>query len=320
MPCYSPLSAWRTFSQAKGKKIVWGRDHLSGYDSHKPLQVPCGQCIGCRLERSRQWAARIMAEAQCHEKTSFLTLTYKEMPANGSLNSEDFTLFMKRLRRHFEPRTLRYFQCGEYGERHGRPHHHCILFGEDFGGDRSPIEDSQSGFPQYESKTLDDIWGHGRCTLGDVTFESAAYVARYSLKKVTGVSAQAHYAGRKPEYVTMSRRPGIGALWFAKYGRNVYPGDFFVPAPHRPATLPPKYFDKLLERSDPELFARVKADRRKAEREALEKIAQIHGLNMFEAGFLDTFEIDPDNRPSRLSVREEVKERTLKTTLKRGIE
>lgn len=310
MPCYKPLQAYRTFSEVTGKKIVWGRDHLDGYESHRSIDIPCGQCIGCRLERSRQWAARLVAEQQCHEKSSFLTLTYKEMPANNSLNNVDFTLFMKRLRRYLEPAKVRFFQCGEYGERSLRPHHHCILFGEDFGSDRVVFETSQSGLPQYTSEVLNDLWSHGLCTIGDVTFESAAYVARYSLKKVSGSRAESHYAGRKPEFVTMSRRPGIGALWFDEFSRDCYPGDVFVPGPDRPASLPPKFFDKLLERSDPSLFERVQAERKQGEREARVK---------FLTPFLAPSPDNPENASSRLMVREEVKRRTIDDKLKRGI-
>lgn len=312
MPCFRPLHAWRSFSAVKGKKILFGRDHMDGYDGHKSIDLPCGQCIGCRLERSRQWACRLMAEAQCHEKSSFLTLTYKEMPFNSSLNNTDFTLFMKKLRRHFEPARLRFFQCGEYGERSARPHHHCILFGEDFGADRSVFEVSQSGLPQYTSPLLDHLWGLGICTIGDVTFESAAYVARYALKKVSGVRKESHYAGRKPEFVTMSRRPGIGSLWFDRFSKDVYPGDLFVPGPDRPASLPPKYFDKLLERADPDLFQRVKAARLKADQEARQKAGIIFPTIPSPA--------DPENDSSRLVVREEVKQRTITDKLKRGVE
>jgi len=310
MPCYKPLSAYRTFSNVKGKKLVWGRDNLDGYESHKSIDIPCGQCIGCRLERSRQWACRLLAEQQCHEKTSFLTLTYKDLPINSSLNNDDFTLFMKRLRRHLEPAKIRYFQCGEYGELTQRPHHHCILFGEDFSGDRELFETSQSGLPQFTSPILDDLWSHGLCTIGDVTFESAAYVARYTLKKVSGSGKESHYSGRRPEFATMSRRPGIGAAWFEKYRRDVYPGDVFVPGPDRPASLPPKFFDKLLERSDPTLYELIKSQRKSAE-----KAARIKQNTPFLAPSPD----DPENSSPRLMVRGEVQTRTITDKLKRGI-
>jgi len=315
VPCYSPLQAWRTFSAVKGKKLFFGRDHLDGYESHRAIDIPCGQCIGCRLERSRQWACRLVAECEEHVFSSFLTLTYAEMPLHSSLNLDDITLFFKRLRRHLEPRKVRYFQCGEYGERHGRPHHHVILFGEDFGADRVPFKPSQSGLPQYTSGTLDDLWGHGDCTIGDVTFESAAYVARYALKKITGDAREAHYAGRKPEFVTMSRRPGIGASWFERFKSDVYPGDVFVPGHGRPASLPPKAFDRLLERSDPELFGRVKRARERADLKVRRQAGLAGGID-----FLTPSPVDPDSTSPRLMTRGEVKQRVIADKLKRGIE
>jgi len=217
---------------------------------------------------------------------------------------------MKRLRRHYEPAKIRFFQCGEYGERNGRPHHHYILFGEDFSSDRTLYQTSQSGLPQYTSATLDTLWGHGLCTIGDVTFESAAYVARYVLKKVSGDGKDAHYNGRLPEFVTMSRRPGIGALWLQKHQRDVYPGDLFVPGDGRPASLPPKYFDKLLAKTDPALFKRVEDNRKKSEIEQRIK---------FQTPFLAESPHDPETSPHRLMVREELKTRTIKDKLKRDI-
>lgn len=315
MACYKPRDFWRTPSRKGGVRssVVYpGADHKVNYDVHKPGKHNCGYCIGCRLEYSRQWACRLVAEAQCHQKTSFLTLTYKEMPAKSSLNNDDFTLFMKRLRRHFEPNRLRYYQCGEYGEKTSRPHHHCILFGEDFSGDRHVIDCSQSGLPQYGSSLLERLWSHGKCTIGDVTFESAAYVSRYTLKKFYGKGAKDHYGERKPEYATMSRNPGIGAFYFEKYVNDMYPGDFFVPGPDRPAAIPPKYFDALLEKSDPELFERVK--RRRKEGEIISRKS---------AGIDDLRCPSPpkeDESSGRLLVREELKNRTIDFFLKRGVE
>jgi len=310
MPCFSPLQGWRQpgFLKPGEKRIVFSKHDRWA----QPLDIPCGQCIGCRLERSRQWACRLIAEAQCHEKTSFLTLTYAEMPVNSSLNNTDFTLFMKRLRRHVEPAKLRFFQCGEYGERTARPHHHCILFGEDFRFDRVVHSESQSGLPQFTSKTLDDLWSHGHCTIGDVTFESAAYVARYALKKVSGVRKDSHYAGRKPEFVTMSRRPGIGSIWFDRFRSDVYPGDLFVAGPDRPSTLPPKYFDKLLERVDSDLFDRVKASRKEADFKLKERLGQNHLFSLPVQR--------PDSTSHRLMVRCQAKQLTIVNLLKRGIE
>lgn len=218
--------------------------------------VACGQCVGCRLERSRQWAVRIMHEARCHERNSFVTLTYESIAPDvdcvrcgkrvgvGSLHYCDYQLFMKRLRREFP--GARFFMGGEYGEERGRPHFHACLFGVGF-ADGVYFRKSPAGFGLFTSDQLSRLWGHGLCAYGDVTFESAAYVARYVMKKVTGDGAEAHYAGREPEFCRMSLKPGIGAEWFRRFGSSdVAPGGHVVVNGHEANA--PRYYVKLLER------------------------------------------------------------------------
>lgn len=257
-----------------------------GESCGEPVEVPCGQCIGCRLERSRQWAVRMMHEASLHDDNCFITLTYSDdnLPSDGSLVKSDFQKFMKRLRRRFFSSGIRFFHCGEYGESLGRPHYHACLFGFDF-PDREFYRmagDSRL----YTSRILEDIWGVGFCTVGDVTFESAAYVARYVLKKVTGDLAEDHYLSFdastgairedafgnlvhiQPEYVTMSRRPGIARAWFEEFGNEVYPFDEVIVRGVR--CKPPRYYDKLYEASDSDAFKFLSRRRKKRAREHAE--------------------------------------------------
>ena len=234
------------------------------------MTVPCGQCIGCRLERSRQWAVRCMHEASLHDDNSFITLTYDDesLPPFGSLLVEDFQLFMKRLRRRNSDVRIRFFHCGEYGAAGGRPHYHALLFGFDF-ADKVPWRES-NGLPVWRSAALEALWPFGQSEIGTVTFESAAYVARYITKKVTGKGAEAYYQGIdydtgevgpiRPEYATMSRRPGIGSDWFAKFAGDVFPSDEVIV--RGKATKPPRYYDNLFEVAEPEVAARVQAARR----------------------------------------------------------
>lgn len=304
MPCYKPLHAY-VARKAPGEKakLFFGLPPKAALPHATLTPIPCGQCIGCRLERSRQWAVRIMKELKLHDRSSFLTLTYHDdhLPRlpNGkpTLVLEDVQLFLKRLRKEFSPHPLRFFQCGEYGETTNRPHHHMILFGEDFCKDRVPIENSRSGFPQWTSPTLSRLWSKGRCTISDVSFESAAYVARYCLKKVTGKGARFSYSGRKPEFTTMSRRPGIAAGYFEEFKNDVYPHDEIIPDLGRPASLPPRYFDKLLEKVDPELYQSVKKKR-------------VEGLDFYN---------DLNCTDTRLATRERIKQRLIKNCLKRSI-
>ncbi|WNK14885.1 MAG: replication initiator protein [Microvirus sp.] len=251
MPCFKPIDVPR-------KGFVDLR-----------VTVPCGGCIGCRLEKARQWATRITHEAQLHSVTSFVTLTYdtEHLPPGGSLRPRDFVLFMKRLRKNLGSR-IRFFHCGEYGDDDGRPHYHAIFFGY-MPGDLE-IWTQKKGHELFTSASLDKIWGHGQCFIGQVTHKSAAYVAKYTLKKITGDIADTHYrridpeTGETfqlhPEYATMSRRPGIGSDWFTQYRNDVYPRDYVV-AQGKITGKPPAFYDRILKRDSPELHDRLKAMR-----------------------------------------------------------
>jgi hypothetical protein len=231
-----------------------------GYSNTK-MQVPCGQCIGCRLERSRQWAIRCMHEQQMHDESCFLTLTYDDnnLPRRmgvPTLYKKDMTDFMKRLRR----RTgleIRYFQCGEYGEDMERPHHHVCLFGYDF-PDRKMFSYSKKGSPQYESEELSKLWNMGYCLIGELNFESAAYVARYCTKIMNGDKAVEHYQGRTPEYATMSRNPGLGEKWYNKYKSDLYGnGNDHCVIRGNVVCKPPKYYDFLKELEEQDKYNEV---------------------------------------------------------------
>lgn len=243
MPCYRPLRGWRsrTCNPSGRRPIVFNR--RDGYNDLE-IEIPCGQCIGCRLERSRQWAIRIMHEASLYDENCFLTLTYNDehLPLDGSVHVEEFQKFMKRLRKQIDVK-IRFFHCGEYGDDEGRPHYHAIIFNYDFSDKK--LHKIDNGNRLYTSETLQKLWPFGYCLIGSVTFESAAYVARYILKKVTGDKAADHYQGRKPPYVTMSRRPGIGAAWLEKYKTDVFPHDFVIMNGKKVGV--PKFYENILD-------------------------------------------------------------------------
>lgn len=239
-----------------------------------PVTVPCRRCIGCRLEHSRQWAVRMMHEAQMHEASCFLTLTYDDdhVPVDGGLDREAMPLFMKRLRKSLSPLRVRFFQCGEYGDETLRPHHHVALFGTGF-DDRYRWSGSDD-HPVYRSELLEKAWPMGSSSIGALTFESAAYVARYVTKKISlseysDERARARFEARyerlnpltgelvtvDPEFATMSRRPGIGRSWIERYWREVYPLDEVI-VNGRPAK-PPRYYDEWLAENHPLLHEEV---------------------------------------------------------------
>lgn len=262
MPCFHPLDAWRDDS---GQVQFYDR----GRGNH--MLLPCGRCVGCRLERSRQWATRMMFESQLHAESSFLTLTYDEvhLPRPPSLDYRHFQLFMKRLRKKLA-KPLRFYCCGEYGDENGRPHFHAAIFGDAFLGDRYYWSKGSKGDKLYRSPLLESVWTSGSSLIGDLTFESAAYMARYIMKKITGDLAESHYqyldcdSGEvfqlTPEFCHMSLKPGIGGKWFDLYSSDVYNGhDFVIVNGHK--VKPPRYFDKLLRRLDSDLLRDVKESR-----------------------------------------------------------
>lgn len=278
MPCYRPLKGYRSRSvNPTGKRsIVFTISE--GY-ADLPVEVPCGQCIGCRLERSRQWAIRCVHECSLHEQNCFITLTYDNahVPPSGSLNVKHYQDFMKRLRYEYKSKTIRFFHCGEYGEKKGRPHYHAILFGHDF-EDKELHSRNYQGDPVYTSEALTRLWGKGHCLVGAANFETAAYVARYITKKVTGHLAEEHYervdeAGEvhtlKPEYTTMSRRPGIAADWIKVYDKDTYKDDFIVLRGIK--MHPPKAYDKYIEKVERGLHRQSKSRRRVSTKERKNK-------------------------------------------------
>lgn len=247
MSCYHPIAAWKC---ADGGVVFV--NNLRRHDIVQRMDLPCGQCIGCRLRRARDWSVRIMHEAQTNERSCFVTLTYDEenLPVDGSLKYRDFQLFMKRLRA-LTGVKVRFFMCGEYGPLNLRPHYHACIFGEDFRNDRVAAGTSESGERYYESQRLSTLWRKGKCSVQDLTLTSAAYTARYVVDKITGDAAEEHYGGREPEFMRCSLKPGIGYEWFKKFGMgDIYRHDVCVISGGRMETAPPKYYDKLYRRTD----------------------------------------------------------------------
>lgn len=282
MPCYHPLQAFQCLD---GSVVFYERRR---FDTVKTLWLPCGQCIGCRLERSRQWAMRCMHEAALHERNCFVTLTYDDahLPAHGALEYPAFQGFMKRLRKLASPQRVRFYMCGEYGPLSWRPHFHACLFGWDF-DDKTYWRTTPAGSKCYRSAVLERLWPAGNCELGRITFESAAYVARYCVQKITGPGAAAHYTRQgadgchrlPPEFNSMSLKPGIGAAWLEKFRSDVYPHDYVVV--NAKETKPPKFYDQVVKRTDPDLYEELKFKREQSGRERFE-----------------------DNTPERLAVKE----------------
>jgi hypothetical protein len=288
----------------------------------KSFEISCGQCIGCRLRRARDWAMRCMHEASLYDENCFITLTFKDVGFRPQLRYQIFQKFLRRLRHyrswfHFDPAgvyypksdthraklirvfpKLRYFVAGEYGEEHDRPHFHAILFGYNF-ADRTKIRQLDSGCDIYRSATLERLWPYGYSSIGQVTFESAAYIAKYCVKKKTGLHSVQHYTRcdefgeyeLEPEFAHMSLKPGIGAPWLKKFKTDVYPHDYVIVDGMK--LPPPRYYDKLFDVLVREFGPPTREEFYAMER--VKSIREIDGLERWE-----------DNTSARLEVRAQV--------------
>lgn len=270
MACYRPLRAFRC---ASGDVVF---SELSRHDIIGQIELPCGQCIGCRMGRASDWELRVMHEASLWDENCFITLTYApgNLPPDGSLHYPDYQAFMRRLRRYFFPRKIRFYMCGEYGEDRGRPHYHACLFNLDF-ADRVPAGKSKSGEVFYTSPTLERLWGLGHVSVQPLVKETASYCARYIMKKVLGDEAKSAYSVtdpdtgevrfRRAEFAVCSLKPGIGARWFDRFSSDVFPLDRVVAEGVERRV--PRYYDRLAKR------AGLDIEEIKAKREALGRAA-----------------------------------------------
>ena len=300
MACYHPIQGYRARkpNPDTGKYTIVFNPRQGYLDM--PVDVPCGNCIGCRLEKSRQWAMRCYHESTLHENNCFITLTFNDeyMPKDLSLVKKDFQDFLKRLRQAIsrdrkqidQPKVftdhghIKYYHCGEYGDpqqgdRKINPHHHACIFGVDF-ADKYLYKTSRDQ-KLYRSPTLEKLWTYGYSNIGEVTYQSAAYVARYIMKKINGKMAEEHYQGRLPEYNTMSRRPPIGKDWYLKYGKHSQDHDLIIINGKK--MKPPKFYDRLFEQENETMYKLQKGKRK-----------------------LDNEKRKFNSTPERLQVREEI--------------
>lgn len=293
MSCFHPIKAFKLLTEKNenGKSVLVFKERHLANRAYEPIMLKCNNCLGCRIDRSKEWAVRCVHEASLWSQNCFITLTFspENLNKDGSLVKEDFVKFMKRLRKHCKGADyvtdkkghrhapIRYFHCGEYGDRLGRPHHHACLFNYDFprfdkaGNTDKVLWSERSGIKLYRSKSLERYWPYGYCTVGDVTYDSAAYIARYITKKINGGRSEEHYkrvdrdtgevTQRLPEYITMSRRPGIGKNWVLKYWGDLYPKDFVTVNGKK--FRPPRFYDSIYDIIDKQSMEDIKKQRTK---------------------------------------------------------
>lgn len=224
-----------------------------------------------------------MHERQTSEHAAFVTLTYddKHLPEDRQLDPDHLKNFLKRYRKNTAP--IRYLASAEYGPKKGRPHFHLLMFSEfPLFPDRKFWKNGKKGHAYFNSETLDRTWhDQGYGVIGDVTLDSAQYVARYILGKQKSRPENPDYTKgpipkrqlathhlnpqtgelTRSEFNRMSTNPGMGSAWFHKYWQDIYPNDTCL----LDGTIhqPPRYYDKLLDRINPSLLETVKEKRQK---------------------------------------------------------
>lgn len=265
-PCPDRVSLERAERQLK-VRIPYDPNFMEIQDGHiflnDFLDVPCGKCDACQLQHARNWANRCLMEAYYSHDNWFLTLTFMDGFCPGKLDTKDVTAFIKRLRKALDVDGIRYFACGEYGEKSGRPHYHMILF--DCKLDDTKLLDASRKL--FLSDTIAKCWPYGFHSLAPVTVQTINYVARYTSKKSTA----------KKGFLQMSRRPGIGCRYLLDHP-DAYKLDYIplvVDGSLRRIT-PPRYYEKL--------FSELPWDEIKSRRvenvRAVERVkCFVHGLN-----------------------------------------
>lgn len=264
MSCTNPKPAILIPGTNKaGRRIKFLRAEVGSYADLREkygsdyVEIPCGECESCIEQRVKSWAVRCCLEAAQYEDNCFLTLTYnnKCLP-KGGLCKKDIFKFIKRLRNTYGS-GIRYYGCGEYGTNYDRPHYHVILFNF-FPDDAIAVAPGPYGGFYYKSMELNKLWPFGFVSVGDLSFNSCAYVARYCNKKIKDFGI----VRMNPEFSFMSRRPGIGEVYFREHYDSLVATDrIYAPIEGRYSFSSFRYFDKLIEKINPDVLQDLKEKR-----------------------------------------------------------
>lgn len=323
MTCFHPITAYKSRAADltlapqqyyKTKKILF-----RPIENREKIEIPCGHCLGCRLDHASMWATRITMEAKQWKKCCFVTLTYnnetkedgspKNLPIkNGkmTLKKKDLQDFLKRLRYYHEgeeqwenpkngkiEKPIRYFACGEYGDKNGRPHYHIALFNFE-PKDLKLYRTNRHNNPIFKSKELKKIWGKGFIVVEELNFETASYIARYVQKKAGLKPQKRKYTGEfeqewrtderngepylhtinkfkkqkkeiEEEFIVMSRAVGIGRTYWEENKEKIKRNKgVLLKVKDRVQLKPiPRYFKKLWEQENWEEFYRYKYEKQK---------------------------------------------------------
>lgn len=283
-------SEWRSIWEGKKRYMI-----------NKIDIVPCGYCESCRIQRSKENATKCVLESKEYPDgyNWFITYTYNDehLPMidemvnektgeiyeddgtwNGTLVKEHRTKYWKDTRNywdyHFHHNGIRFFECGEYGGTTGRSHYHAIGF-------NFPINKEDLVFYKF-NRNKQPIWTcdkvaklwqdekglqRGFVTIAKVNWQTCAYVARYCTKKMYGEYAEDYYKskGQIPEFINMSRKPGIGRAYYDENWEKIYKDDEIILEMKQglaQAVPPCKYYDRLFDVEHHEELEQIKAKRK----------------------------------------------------------
>lgn len=313
-----PMSRFIKFKDAS-------EDMLVNSEAYGLRKIPCGKCLGCRLDYSRNWADRMMLELETMKKAVFVTLTYnnahipyklikledgEEVPIGYTFCKRDVQLFMKNLRRDYEGVKIRFYLAAERGETTLRPHYHAIIFGigiDDF-PDRIPKGVNELGQQYYIVPELEKCWhefdekkndlgSRGFVLASDVSYATCAYVARYVTKKAVPVSNIDELEGLDDEFNLMSRRPGIGMQYLADHPECLHFGNISVSTPEGAKKMRiPNYFLRVTELTDPLLVSKIRSDREKLANDTF-----YNKLIHTSLGYIDQLEVEEESKLRQIS-------------------
>lgn len=332
MSCYHPLIGIPTGELTEnGKQKLLLRslnvsaDPIKELEKNNGILIPCGKCIGCRLDYSRKWADRMMLELESEKKGIFVTLTYNNEncpwsqfdeeynPIFATLSKRHVQLFMKKLRKELtkEDIKIRFFASGEYGPKTLRPHYHLIIFGIGLSdiGDLQPHGWNDLKQPYFISEWLEKIWSRGHVLISDVSFETCAYVARYVTKKMTGDMA-INYAIRNciPEFSLMSRKPGIGMRYLQEHPECLDFENINISTREggRKISIPKYYLDQMtkeiIDKKENPLFNPGKYDKMLEQRRKFASDKMMIELSKTDLGFAEYLAVKEENKKNLIKV------------------
>lgn len=326
MSCYHPFRAMRIGYNGEGKQVlkIVPYDTLDVYDNQGKeydwFPLPCGHCIGCRQDQSKEWSNRLLLESQYHDRAYFITLTYDNLHAHNvfrtdlntgearegtNLEKRDCQLFFKRLRFAFPDARIRYYIVGEYGPETLRAHYHGIIFGVDLDPYMVMSGRSETGNPYYTCEPISEAWDNrGFVSVEPANYYTFKYVASYVTTKV-GKHPNDYWKaqGLEPPFALMSRKPGIGYQYLIDHP-ELRADDTIVISTDKGAVefMPPRYFRKKYKDEHPEEAEEISKRHIKAQKDRIE--AELSGTDL---EYLDYLKIKENNHYAKLKNRDKIK-------------